>query len=373
MDRTGLQTGFALKGFSLDKVTFLFLKVPKNWVGPLGLSFLFILGIDSSLVSASSRNCGGAISESLVVENENARVRPEQYHRPNMRDSELHDRQLGPEFKTAIAGLRPGDLTLNSGAGFAIFSIELAARGIEAHAINAQDFWTYFEEAPLAIIRPLIPDLFTKLGISSRDLGLPYLVGDSVSGKFRYVNWNQVPVSGMEEIRRRVLKKVKALMVQGQFNYHVGLVEEVLPKLGVEFKIIFDLYGAFTYSADRFTLVEKMYEALAEGGRAFLGTGFRGSPKILDQVHYSRNRSVHLFDYLVTQYPEVFFFDPLNPQVLVVKKHKKISNLDLRSKLKMISKMDVPIDETSYPVVEWELVQGKKGFKTRLLGRESLH
>ncbi len=192
---------------------------------------MFLLMLLGSLQAFEAR------SGDLLDSNTNAQIAASQYELQNSRDLDFYLGFLGPDLKARIDRLEKGDLVVDSGAGFGVFSTQIAnqtpARSI---AINTQDFWSD--------------------GTSAAKLNAASLLQKCFKGKS--------PEEIIQIMNQGKVERLSRLQ---------GFSQKLIPQLKKKAAIITDLWGAYFYSANRAELVEMYYNLLAPGGKAFVMVG----------------------------------------------------------------------------------------------------
>lgn len=267
----------------------------------------------------------------------------------------MYGRLLGWKYKDAVNGLKAGDRILDIGSGYGISSLQIAdAKGVVAHAINAQNFWNYLAAAPPRDVKGRVADLVENLQIDVGDV-VPKAKGLAASGYDYFYDWNNATPKMVSDARAKVLSHVNKLRSEGKFVFHSGYAQSVLPRIEGNFVLISDLYGAFLYSSDRMHLLDLVYDKLSPTGKAVIKLTTATGGGVTDTVVLSNGRSISLAEYLVQRNPEVFSLANNDQSVLVISKNPGTEFLSLELELTPQNIKLSHFTESEYPVIEWKL------------------
>jgi SAM-dependent methyltransferase len=111
--------------------------------------------------------------------------------------------------------------------------------------------------------------------------------------------------------------------------YFWGDALEIIPILG-KFDVITDIFGAYYYSEDKIDLLRTYYDALRQGGQAFITTRNNSNDYELtmDTVSFD-NRLKYLKDFLAEYIPEIFKRTNKNSTLVMIKDQEEFPDIDL--------------------------------------------
>jgi SAM-dependent methyltransferase len=278
------------------------------------------VAVSSSLSASSSRASLGACVKALnpelaaeaateeldeLVQNHNARQPADNYRQNNRRDRNDYLRLLGSAFAAEEQKLKVSSVYVDSGAGQGRAARQIGiATGARVVMINPQDYSGFFDGIYRLINDPdkrrlqsentqvirsaesLYPKgLVTESGLIIEMASLEFtfdLLGLKLPLALQFRLRPQV--LGESEYRRLITDSIYRLIggeeLRGiQQTYEVGLSEEILPRYANRVQLLTDVYAAFYYAPNRLEVLRSYFEALQEGGKAFifLGANIGGS------------------------------------------------------------------------------------------------
>lgn len=177
-----------------------------------------------------------------------------EYSQPKGRMIEEYYQQLERGYKAAVEKLKPGQTYFDGGAGLGIATLQVAHRhpGVRAIAANLKNFLEQFLEFAGRFPNARFQEHDPKVNKVLADLSVAL-------GK---------PIRDVATARAEIAR----LKAQG-FDYREGLVQDTLRAMiarGEKIDLYVDVWGAYSYSADRAELIQLIYRSLADHGEAHL-------------------------------------------------------------------------------------------------------
>ncbi|MCB0404603.1 MAG: hypothetical protein KDD51_07430 [Bdellovibrionales bacterium] len=326
------------------------------------LVLLYLLISSTLAVGSLADRFAAAACPSRLVANSSVGVPISRYGQPYARGQNGYFGMLGKEFSSDHQRLLKGanpfhrPVFLDLGAGLSLAGIEWISHGGRTIALSAHDFWDSMD----SLIRVGPDDLkFYKnqetqyrldrardVGIealksASVILGVPFNEGAPLK-RSRYLGFSvwrpdaDVMAQRVRILSTNLLAKRKFLEDAGIFIRETGMAENLLHRWSGHVDLLADVYGAFFYSVDRRYIIELVYNALAEEGRAYLFYGAKrearyGGP--YDRVHTDQGE-MDFLDFLVAYAPNIFAevegSDPFGTyRVLQIRKDRLTPRLEL--------------------------------------------
>jgi hypothetical protein len=309
------------------------------------LSGIFPLSCFLSLSLFVARPAAAMCKGVTDVVNRNANLSVRVYPNPNARLLHLYQGNLPTSFPKFLE--KSGVKWCDSGAGWGLAGIEFSTKRPDARVtvINAQDNWSFFRELPIddAYFESLKGPLFrTYFALSLNTEEMVHY--HEHLGPIYQKNWQ-------ETAKTSIFSALKGIEASGRFRYKVGMTEKVLER-DPTYDVISDFFGAFYYSTDRLTLLNRYYSSLEEGGISY--TVLRATDFPVDEEprqHGPENtirdgdKSISLEEFLVELYPNIFSVETAGnngpngilTKVLVIRRIPSIKALDLHSQLEVLS------------------------------------
>ena len=259
-----------------------------------------------------------AISANEVpFRNVNSQVAAKNYKQKHDRDlGSLTNFYFGHTLAADIKNLKAGDPILLPGGGFFLYGLELAKKGFKVTVINAQDFYgeliqplaqkpggdVLIEDHHVTYVGGIEAKTLTQLAMI---LNIPSPDCFHLISNYYWALKKETPHSQVSHdlgvFAQTILQQLEVLESSHNLEKITGLVQDKLPAMPIQAKLIIDLYDAFFYSSERVNLLNLYYSKLAEGGKAYLYvTG------INDSVINSKGRETNLFLYLLDRFPKNF-------------------------------------------------------------------
>lgn len=334
------------------------------------MKLLLLISSTFEVSHASVASVCASIFEStheLPIINKNVRTAAVDYSRIHRRNLVLVKEMLGRTATKKIDSLNKTSAVIDSGAGLALASAELAVSGVKVYAINAQDFWQLLLNAPLETqISPVtggatgftVFPIAESLKISFDGINLVY--GDIYKkGQIlKVVQETELNDQSRRLILDRVSDRIKSLQKTGNFNYLVGFSENVLPKLQAKVDLVWDLYGPFTYSNARARLLDLYYEKLKDDGIGVIRISTNEGDSVEFDIVSENGNATRLVDFLIARFPDVFSVEEVpgsHAQVLLMRRSLKHAHLKLSQILGLLSTKISNIDGMEIPIVDWEV------------------